>query len=113
MAGYRVLEAASLEEAARELEQHPVDLVVASLDFPPKGISALRATMGRRPEWEGIPILALANSVEQIPKRGGQEIDFQDCQAKFDPDAILGSVARLVVERTSIETVPAGVGEER
>ena len=37
MAGYRVLEAANLEEAIRRLEQQPVDVIVAALDLPPGG----------------------------------------------------------------------------
>ena len=45
MAGYRIFEAANLDEAIRELEQHPVDMVVAALDLPPNGSSALRAAM--------------------------------------------------------------------
>ena len=66
MAGYRVLEAANLDEAIRGLEQQPVDVVVAALDLPPNGSSALLAAMRRRPEWEGIPVLALADSAEQV-----------------------------------------------
>src|ERR1035438_6152188 len=58
MAGYRGLEAANLEEAIRGLEQHPVDVVVMALDLPPDGSSALSEAMRRRPEWQGIPILA-------------------------------------------------------
>ena len=45
MAGYRVFEAANLEEAIRGLEQQPVDVVVAALDLPPDGSSALLAAM--------------------------------------------------------------------
>ena len=66
MAGYRVLEAANLDEAIRGLEQQPVDVVVAALDLPPNGSSALLAAMRRRPEWERIPVLALADSAEQV-----------------------------------------------
>ena len=45
MAGYRVVEAANLDEAIRELEQQPVDVVVAALDLPPNGGAALLAAM--------------------------------------------------------------------
>ena len=95
MAGYRVLEAANLDEVIRGLEQHPVDVVVAALDLPPNGSSALLAAMRRRPEWRGIPILALADSAEQVQERAGRRADFQDCQVKFDREAMLESVARL------------------
>jgi CheY-like chemotaxis protein len=113
MAGYRVLEAATLDEAVRGLEQQRVDVVVTALDLPPGGISALLAAMRRRPDWERIPVLALADSAEQIRARAGQAMDFQDCQVKFDREAMLESVARLASALASAEAAPVGAREER
>ena len=95
MAGYRVLEAANLDEAIRLLEQQSVDVVVAALDLPSNGRSALLAAMRRRPEWEKIPVLALADLTEQLPVSAIRTAGFQDCQTKFDREAMLDSVARL------------------
>lgn len=111
MAGYRVLEAANLDQAIRGLEQQPVDVVVVALDFPPSGSSALLAAMRRRPEWEGIPVLALAESADQLRSRAGAPGEFQDCQVKFDRDAMLESVARLASALASAEA-PVLVGAE-
>jgi len=113
MAGYRVIEAANLDEAIRGLEQQPVDLVVTALDLPPNGSSALLAAMRRRPEWQAIPVLALADSVEQVQAGAGQAAGFQDCQPKFDREAMLQSVARLASALASAETAPVTAGEER
>jgi two-component system chemotaxis sensor kinase CheA len=113
MAGYRVLEAANLDEAIRGLGQQPVDVVVAALDLPPEGSSALVTAMRRRPEWEGIPVLALADTPEQVRSRAGQPLGFQDCQVKFDREAMLESVARLSSALTSAQTAPLGAREER
>jgi two-component system chemotaxis sensor kinase CheA len=113
MAGYRVLEAANLDEATRELEQQPVDVVVAALDLPPDGSSALLAAMRRRPEWKAIPVLALADSAEQVQARTSKPMDFQDCQVKFDREAMLESVARLASALASAGAAPVPVGEER
>jgi two-component system chemotaxis sensor kinase CheA len=113
MAGYRVLEAANLDEAIRGLEQHAVDVVVIALDLPPDGSSALSEAMRRRPEWQGIPILALADSAEQVRARAGQPADFQDCQVKSDQEAMLESVTRLASALALAETAPVGAGEER
>ncbi|MGO9095619.1 MAG: chemotaxis protein CheW [Bryobacteraceae bacterium] len=113
MAGYRVLEAGNLDQAIRGLEQQPVDIVVAAMDLPPKGSSALLEAMRRRPEWEGIPMLALADTAEQIRARAGQSVDFQDCQVKFDREAMLESVARLAAALASAELAPAGAGKEK
>ncbi len=113
MAGYRVLEAANLDEVIRGLEQQAVDVVVTALDLPPKGSSALLAAMRRRPEWEGIPVLALADSAQQVQAEAGQAAGFQDCQPKFDREAMLESVARLASVLASAETAPVTAGEER
>jgi len=107
MAGYHVLEAANLDEAIRSLEQHPVDIVVTALDLPPNGSSALLTAMRQRTEWHEIPILALANSAEQARAQAGQTAGFQDCQAKFDREAMLESVARLASALAACEAVPA------
>jgi two-component system chemotaxis sensor kinase CheA len=113
MAGYVVLEAANLEEAMHRLEQAPVDVVLAALDLPPGGSSALLAAMRGRPEWERIPVLALADSAEQVQAAGARTVGFQACQAKFDRLQVLESVARLVLPLTSGEAVPVSVGAER
>jgi two-component system chemotaxis sensor kinase CheA len=112
MAGYRVLEAANLDEAIRELEQHPVDIAVAALDLPPHGSAALRAAMGRRPEWKAIPVLALAESAEQLEAQAGQAADFAACQVKSDREAMLDAVARLAAAQPVTENEPVCVGEE-
>jgi len=112
MAGYRVLEAANLDEAIRGLEHQPVDVVVAALDLPPKGSAALLEAMRRRPEWEAIPVLALADTPEQVREPAVRTAGFQDCQAKFDREAMLESVARLASALASAEPAVC-VAEER
>jgi two-component system chemotaxis sensor kinase CheA len=113
MAGYHVMEVANLDEAIRGLERHPVDVVVAALDLPPNGSAALLDAMRRRPEWQSIPLLTLADSTEQVRARAGQPADFQDCQVKFDREAMLESVARLASALASAEAAPVGAGVER
>jgi len=113
MAGYRVLEAASLEEAVRGLEQQPVDVVVAALDLPSNGGSALLTAMRGRPEWKAIPVLALADSAEQVQSPTVRKAGFQDCQMKFDGEATLESVARLAAALSTPATTQAPAGVER
>jgi two-component system chemotaxis sensor kinase CheA len=102
-AGYRVLEAANLDEAIRGMEQQPADVVVAALDLPPKGAASLCAAMRMRPELQRIPVLALADSVGQIKSFAAQAATFQGCQDKFDREALLEAVARLA----SAQAAPA------
>jgi len=113
MAGYQVLEAANLDDAIRGLGQQPVDVVVAALDLPPNGSSALVAAMRGRPEWEAIPVLALADTADQVRLRPGESQGFQDCLVKFDREAMLESVARLASALSSAETAPVCSTEER
>jgi two-component system chemotaxis sensor kinase CheA len=96
MAAYVVIEAANLGEAISKLEQQPVDVVLVALDLPPEGSSALLAAMRRRPQWEKIPALALADSAGQVQTAAARTAGFEDCQAKFDRVLVLESVARLV-----------------
>jgi two-component system chemotaxis sensor kinase CheA len=120
MAGYRILEAANLDEAIHGMEQQPADVVVAALDLPPQGGSALLAAMRQRTEWQGIPVLALADSAGQAQSSAFQAAGFEDCQDKFDRGALLESVARLALAQavpetapTFAETEPACMAEER
>jgi two-component system chemotaxis sensor kinase CheA len=113
MAGYQVVEAANLDEATRRLEQQPVDIVIAALDLPPNGSSALLAAMRQRPAWEAIPMLALGNSAEQIQAPAVRKAGFADCQTKFDREAMLESVSRLASALALAETEPVRTGEER
>jgi two-component system chemotaxis sensor kinase CheA len=112
MAGYVVLEAANLDEVMGTLEQQPVSVVLAALDLPPSGTSALLAALRRRPGWEKIPVLVLADSAEQAQAAAARSAGFEDCLAKFDRVALLESVAKLVSPLTSF-AVAAGTGGER
>jgi two-component system chemotaxis sensor kinase CheA len=113
MAGYRVEEAANLDEAIRAMEQQPADVVVAAMDLPPKGSSALLAAMRARPEWERIPLLGLADSSGQLQSSEARTAGFKDCQAKFEGNAILESVARLASAEALHENAPVCAGEEK
>jgi len=118
MAGYNVIEAGSLEEAVRELEKQPVDVVVAALDLPFEGSSALLAAMRRRPEWEKIPVLAVADSTGMVQSRmvqseAARQAGFQDYQAKLDRVLVLESVARLISPLASADAELVGAGEVR
>jgi len=110
MAGYSVVEAANLEEAIRELEKQPVDVVLAALDLPLDGSSSLLTAMHCRPEWEKIPVLALSTSARLVQSEAARQAGFQDCQAKFDHVLMLESVAKLVspLASTDVEAVCAG-----
>jgi two-component system chemotaxis sensor kinase CheA len=95
MAGYRVQEAASVEEAIRSLERQQVDVVVAALDLAPDGTSALVTAMRKHAEWSAIPVLALVDSFGQTSVPAIRAAGFEDCQARCDRAAMIESLERL------------------
>jgi two-component system chemotaxis sensor kinase CheA len=112
MAGYVVLEAANLNEAVGKLEQHPMDVVLAALDLPPKGGSALLAALRRRPEWQSIPTLALADPVDPSRLSAARKAGFRDCLAKLDHELVVDAVTQLVSPPDSFEEELAHMGQE-
>ncbi|MFZ0747552.1 MAG: chemotaxis protein CheW [Terracidiphilus sp.] len=110
MAGYRVVEAANLDEAIREMELQPADVVIAALDLPDSGSAALVTAMHGRPDWAQIPLLALADSAGSAQSSASRKAGFEDCQAKFDREAVLDSVARLS-SREMVVATAAGAAE--
>jgi CheY-like chemotaxis protein len=107
-----VLEAANLEQAIAHLEQHVVNLVLAALELPPGGSSALLAAMRLRAEWDKIPVVVLAGSAEQVQASAARAAGFEDCQPKYDRVLVLESVARLVSPVASF-AAPLLLGAER
>jgi hypothetical protein len=69
--------------------------------------------MRARPEWKRIPLLGLVDSASQLQSSDARTAGFEDCQAKFDGNAILESVARLASAEASHETAPVCAGEEK
>ncbi|MGB6130313.1 MAG: chemotaxis protein CheW [Acidobacteriaceae bacterium] len=112
MAGYRVIEAANLDEAIRRMEQQPADVVLSALNLPPGGAAALCAAMRGRTGWERIPVLALADSAADIESSAARTAGFEDCQLKFDREALLVSVARLASAQASAGAAPDPAGRE-
>jgi two-component system chemotaxis sensor kinase CheA len=96
MAGYVVIEAANLDEAIRGLGKCPVDIVLAAQDLPHDGTSELLSVMRRQSRWKEIPVLAIAESINDLSALNNNAVGFQDCQLKFDRVALLESIARLV-----------------
>ncbi len=96
ISGYTVVEAANLDEAMHCLEHQPVSVVLAALNLSPGSGSQLFAAMRRRPEWERIPVLAVADSADEIQTSQWRAQGFRGCLAKFDSSAILEAVERLI-----------------
>jgi len=112
MAGYLVLEAANLDDAVRRLEQQPIDVVIAALDLVPKGGSALLSSLRRRPEWHGIPVLALSDSADPSRASAARKTGFKDCLAKLDHELVVEAVTQLVAPPASFDDELAYLAQE-
>jgi CheY-like chemotaxis protein len=112
MAGYVVYEASNLEEAKRRLERQPVDVVVAALDLPSEGCAALLAFMRNKPEWEKIPVLALAKTARQVKSKAVRTAGYDECMVKTDQEQVLEAVERLA-SPSAAEEIAACAGEEK
>jgi len=112
MAGYLVLEAANLDDAVRRLEQQPIDVVIAALDLVPKGGSALLSSLRRRPEWHGIPVLALSDSADPSRASAARKAGFKDCLAKLDHELVVKAVTQLVAPPASFDDELAYLAQE-
>jgi len=90
------------------MEHQPINAVLAALNLTPGQGSALLAAIRRRPEWEAVPVIAVADSAEEINKSQWRAQGFLDCQTKFDSTAILEAVTRFVSASTLDELEFAG-----
>jgi two-component system chemotaxis sensor kinase CheA len=111
MAGYTVDEAANLDDGLRILESQPVSAIVADLNLPPDGCTALLTAIRRRPEWEGIPILKVADPTSSSTASAAISADLHEFHSTNDSEAILGSLSQLV--STAGALVPECVGGKR
>jgi len=89
------VEAANLDQAIRGLEQQPVDIVVAALGSSAQGQFRFAGDDAPPAGVGGHPMLALADTAEQMRARAANSVDFQDCPGEVRREAMLESVARL------------------
>ena len=114
MAGYRVVEAANLRRGDSR-----AGAATGRRRGGGTGPAAQRQCRSAvppcaaRPEWERIPVLALAESDEQLQAPAAKTAGFQDCQAKFDREGMLESVARLASALASAELAADSAWERR
>ena len=108
MAGYRVVEAGSCEEAFERLSRDGADMVVTSLDLgaPFELLRKLRTS----PELAAIPTLALSSSVEESARCAEQDVQFDDYQLKFDRASMLHSIEKLAAAVDELEPAAAAGG---
>jgi two-component system chemotaxis sensor kinase CheA len=98
MAGHKVVEAATSDEALGRLEGCGAGVVLAAANLPPDGCNGLREAMRQHANLAGIPVMALAGAAE------GGELDRESMLASIE--RLAQAVIRPVAEAETV--VPAG-----
>ncbi len=109
MAGYRVVEASTADQALTQLQSSRVDLVVTGLDLPGGGLQFVEQ-MRREPALAQVPSIALASTLDEVnsqPHTGS----FQDYLLRGDRDGMLRSIHRLARAISAHQAPPETVGE--
>lgn len=94
MAGYQVVEAASVQEALEKLERTPVQIAAAALDLAGGGAAALVEAVRKQPALARIPVLALRADTDAADSHMLGRL-FDEHSGKFDRARMLESIARL------------------
>jgi two-component system chemotaxis sensor kinase CheA len=95
MADYSVTEACDASEAGQKLAGNEYDVALVSLDLPEGGAFKLLDQLHHGNDEQMMPALALTGGEEQ-PSEVDRHARFDDYQAKFDRQAIIKSIAKLV-----------------
>ncbi|QQR69530.1 MAG: chemotaxis protein CheW [Alphaproteobacteria bacterium] len=97
VSGYQVTAVESAEEALGLRESGEVfDAIVSDIEMPGmNGFDFARAVRGDE-TWHKVPLLALSSHASEEARSEGREAGFDDYVAKFDRDAVLESLARVV-----------------
>ncbi|MGB0498685.1 MAG: response regulator [Rubricella sp.] len=95
-AGHDVIEAADGREALERLREHRPDIVITDLNMPVMDGLDFIEEARKGPEGRSLPMLLLTTETAQHLKDRARAVRATGWIAKpFDPDEILGLVARL------------------
>ena len=108
MGGYATLEAADLHAALQALRLHRIDVVLAAVNLPPDGASALLSAMQKDEDWARIPVVALTDVGQQTNGSRDRIAGFREWQSKLDAPAMLESVRRLATALDAAELTVCG-----
>ncbi len=112
--GYRVLPAASGEEALGFMEEHSPDLIVSDVMMPGIDGFGLYERVRARPDWSQIPFIFLTAKGERSDIRRGMELGADDYLVKpFEPEELLSAVnvrlARANEAKAAIDMISASL----
>jgi two-component system, chemotaxis family, sensor kinase CheA len=108
MAGHRVIEAGSVEEAVTRLKQHSVDLVFGAMDLPSGGVCGLLEALRRQQDTTSLRVVGLLERAEEMPEGAHVPAGLAGCCLKSDRAAIVAAVEEFRAKEAELEL--AGVG---
>jgi len=110
MAGHRVVEAGSVEEAVARLKQHEMDLVFGAMDLPSGGACGLLEEMRRQQTTANLRLVGLLEQADAIPDGAPVPEGLAGWCLKSDRAAIVSAVEEFRAKEAEPELELAGVG---
>ena len=100
MRGYKVFWASQPSEALGFLEQNRVDLIISDIEMPGMTGFDLASRVTQDPKLKDIPIVALSTLNSESDFEKGRKSGFSDFLIKYDREALLASVQRILSGRS-------------
>lgn len=98
--GYEIVEAGDGDEALARAAQRRPDVVVMDIGLPGRDGYQIAAEMRRRPEWRGLPLIALTGYGQQRDAQLAAEAGFDRHLVKpVDPDVLASAIEGLLDKR--------------
>ena len=102
VAGWKVTAVDSADEALAIREQGALfDVIISDIEMPGMDGFAFAEEVRSDPRWQTVPMVALSASAGEKDLEKGRAAGFNDYVAKFDRDALVGSLAQTVALATS------------
>jgi len=107
MAGYRISESASLQDAAGKLLRGGIDAVVTALDLQPGNGWELLETIRGNERLRGLPVIGLAGGAGHRSPSHSEGLSFERIQSAADREGLRQAIGDLICNADG-ELMPAG-----
>ncbi|OHC75697.1 MAG: ATPase [Rhodospirillales bacterium RIFCSPLOWO2_12_FULL_58_28] len=102
VAGYKVTTSESAQLALKLLEGGAAyDVIISDIEMPGMNGFEFAETVRADARWKNVPMIALSSHATEQDFERGRKVGFNDYVAKFDREALVGTLAGTVLAATS------------
>lgn len=102
VAGYKVTTSESAQSALKLLESGAAyDVIISDIEMPGMNGFEFAETLRADARWKKVPMIALSSHATEQDFERGRAVGFNDYVAKFDREALVGTLAGTVLAATS------------